>query len=90
MVHAYSFFSLALVVALFAYGAVLTGARNHGLLLVLTVGVLALGLGGLWEVGEWAYDQVVRPYSIIQGKTDTILDLLVDIAGATAAGGVAL
>ncbi len=89
-VHAYFFFSLALVLALYAYGVALTGARDHGLLVVLTVGVLTLGLGGLWEIGEWAYDQVVSPQSVIQGKTDTIIDLMMDTIGGLVAGFVTL
>lgn len=85
VVHGYNFFALALVVAVYAYGTVLTGADRHGLLLVLTIAGLGLALGAIWEVAEWTYDQFVRPNAILP-KTDTILDLVVDAAGALVAG----
>lgn len=89
VVHGYNFFALALVVAVYAYGTVLTGADGNGLLLVLTVAGLGLALGALWEIAEWTYDQFVRP-NVILPKTDTIVDLIVDAAGALAAGIVRL
>jgi hypothetical protein len=39
----------------------------------------------IWEVAEWAYDQVV-PENAILGKEDTIIDLIMDTIGAVAAG----
>ena len=89
VVHGYNFFALALVVAVYAYGPVLTGANRHGFLLVLAIGGLGLALGALWEIAEWAYDQLVRPNAILP-KTDTIIDLIVDTVGALAAGVVRL
>lgn len=91
VVHGYNFFALALtlVVAVYVYGTVLTGADGHGLLLVLAVVGLGLALGALWEIAEWTYDQFVRP-NVILPKTDTIVDLMVDAAGALAAGIVRL
>ena len=89
VVHGYNFFALALVVAVYTYGVVLTGADRHGMLLVFTVAGLGLALGALWEVAEWVYDQLVRP-NVILPKTDTIIDLMVDTAGALLAGFVRL
>lgn len=89
VVHGYNFFALALVVAVYAYGVVLTGADRHGLLLVLVIAGLGLALGALWEIAEWTYDQLVRP-NIILPKTDTIIDLMIDTAGALLAGFVRL
>lgn len=85
VVHGYNFFVLALVVAVYAYGVVLTGVDRHEFLLILTIAGLGLALGALWEVAEWTYDQFVRPNAILP-KTDTILDLMVDTAGALVAG----
>jgi len=90
LVHAYNFFALALLVAVYAYGAVLTGAREHGFLFVLIVAFVGLGLGALWEILEFAYDHfVVKPNAILP-KRDTIIDLALDTAGATVAGLVRL
>lgn len=88
VVHAYTTFALTLVIALYLYGAVLAGARAHAFLLVLVIAALGLALGALWEVAEWGYDLLARG-NVIKGKQDTIIDLVVDTAGALAAGWVA-
>lgn len=77
--------ALTLLVGLYSYGVVLTGAREHGLLLVLTIAGMGLALAAVWEVWEWAYDQFVRPNAIL-GKTDTIIDMILGAIGALAAG----
>lgn len=87
--HAYAIFCYTLVLGLFAYGVVLTGASRHGLILILAIASIGVALGALWEVAEWAYDQIVRPNAIL-GKLDTILDLVLDTIGALAAGYVCL
>ena len=89
VVHGYNFFALTLVVAIYAYGTVLTGAGGHKLLLVLAITSMGLAMGALWEIAEWTYDQFVRPNAILP-KTDTIIDLIVDTAGALAAGTIRL
>lgn len=90
VVHGYNFFALALVVAVYAYGVVLTGTDRHGLLLVLVIAGLGLALGALWEVVEWGYDHFIAKPNVILPKTDTIIDLMVDTAGALLAGFVRL
>ena len=90
VVHAYNFFALALLAAVYAYGAILTGAREHGFVLVLAVTVFGLGLGALWEMLEFAYDHfIVKPNAILP-KRDTIIDMALDTAGALVAGLVRL
>ena len=89
VVHGYTIFALTLLLALYMYGATLTGASTHGFLLVLTVASVGLAIGGLWEVAEWAYDQF-EPGNAIKGKLDTILDLIWDSIGALVAGVVAV
>lgn len=84
-VHGFNFFIAALVFALFFYGRVLSGIRGHRALLVATIAVLGLGIGAVWEIIEWAYDQIRAP-NLILGKTDTIYDLIIDTAGAAVAG----
>lgn len=89
VVHGYTIFALTLVLALYLYGASLIGAVDHALLFVLTAASIGLAIGGLWEVAEWAYDQWFASGNAIQGKRDTILDLVWDSLGALAAGVVA-
>ena len=68
----------------------LTGAREHGFVLVLFVTVFGLGLGALWEIAEFAYDHfIVKPNAILP-KRDTIIDMALDTAGALVAGLVCL
>ncbi len=90
VIHTYNFFALTLLVAVYAYGVILTGAQEHGFVLVLFVTVFGLGLGALWEIAEFLYDHfVVKPNAILP-KRDTIIDMALDTAGALAAGLVRL
>jgi VanZ family protein len=84
-VHAYTTFALTLPLALLLYNVVLTGAQTHTILFVLTVASLGVAIGVLWEIAEWAYDQMV-PENAILGKLDTIIDLIMDILGGVVAG----
>lgn len=84
-VHFFFFFSITLVLSLYAYGALLTGRRRHEILLVLTIAGLGLALGTIWEMIEWVYD-LGTPTNSIQGKWDTMLDLSVDLGGSVLSG----
>lgn len=77
--------ALSLLMGLYGYGVVLTGARDHGLLLVLAIAGLGISLAAVWEVWEWIYDQLVMPNAIL-GKTDTIIDMVMGTVGSLAAG----
>lgn len=88
-VHGFTLFALTLVVGLYLYGRVLAGARAHPLLLTLSVAAVGLGIGGLWEVMEWAYDHWFAAGNVILGKWDTVTDLVHDTLGALLAGVVA-
>lgn len=76
VVHFFTSFALmaALGTALIRRG--LAGAFTNRMF--LTFGALGLLLGLLWEAVEWAI-------GIIGGRTDTLLDLAMDLAGAVAA-----
>jgi hypothetical protein len=75
-------------VAVYAYGTVLTGAREHGVLVVLVIAAIGLALGGVWEIAEWFYDHFIAKPEVILPKTDTIIDMILDTAGALVAGAV--
>ena len=87
--HGYFSFAATLVLALYAYGALLTGRRRHEVLLVLTVAGLGLALGTLWEMAEWTYDAIAAGNAILN-KTDTMVDLTLDLLGGLVAGCVGL
>ena len=88
--HAYNFFALTLLLAMYAYGAVLTGAREHGFLLVLTITAFGLALGALWEIVEFAYDRILAASNVILPKLDTMIDMIIDTGGGLVAGLVLL
>ena len=85
VIHTYTSFTITLLLALLLYGDVLSGVRKSPVLLVLTVASLGIAIGALWEIAEWVYDQMV-PENAILGKTDTMIDLVLDSLGALAAG----
>lgn len=62
--HLYAIFACTLVLALYVYGSVLSGAADALLLLVLVITSIGISLGVVWEVAEWAYDEMVRPNAI--------------------------
>ena len=90
VVHTYNFFAITLLAAVYAYGAVLTGGREHGFVLVLFVTVFGLGLRALWEMLEFAYDHFIVRANAILPKRDTIIDMALDTTGALVAGLVLL
>lgn len=88
--HAYNFFALTLLLAVYAYGAVLTGGREHWFLLMLAITAFGLALGALWEIAEFAYDRLLAAPSVILPKFDTMIDMILDTAGGLVAGLVLL
>lgn len=85
VLHAFTSFALTLPLALSLYGMVLSGAGSHPILFILTAASLGVAVGVLWEIAEWGYDQMVAG-NVIKGKTDTMLDLIVDALGSVVAG----
>jgi hypothetical protein len=80
-------FAYTLAPGLFAHAAVLTAACDQRLVLIPAIS--SPGLGMLWGVFDWVYEQFVRP-NVILGKTDTILDLVAAARESLAAGYVCL
>jgi VanZ family protein len=89
VLHACTVLAVTLWVALFVFGRALRGERGQGFLIVLLVASVGIALGALWEVAEWGFDQIA-PGDVIKGKHDTLVDLLMDTAGAVLAGIMAL
>lgn len=83
--HFYTPLALTLALGLRLYSRGLAEIREHTFILALTVACVGIAAGTLWEIAEWAYDQMVAADAIL-GKTDTIIDLLLDTAGAVSAG----
>lgn len=86
VIHAYTIFALTLVIALYAYGAVLTGVERHTFGLILMIASIGLAIGGLWEVAEWLYDMWFTQQNTIMAAPDRLIDLIMDTLGGLAAG----
>lgn len=63
----------------------LTRKRDGGALYALLIASVGISLGALREVAEWGFDQVA-PGDVIEGKHDTLLDIILDMAAALLAG----
>ena len=89
VLHMATISALTLWLGLYVCSPVFRGDRDPGLRAVLIIASIGVACGALWEVAEWALDQVV-PGNIIKGKYDTIIDIVADTAGALVAGTTAL
>lgn len=87
--HFYTSFAITLVLAFLWRAQLVQPLRAHPLVLMLALASLGVALGVAWEVGEWLAD-VFSTRNVIKGKTDTIVDLILDGAGAAAAGWLVL
>lgn len=85
VLHAFTTFALSLLAGVLLYEVILVGSHTRPILFILAVASLGLAIGAVWEIAEWAYDQII-PANIILGKNDTIIDLIVDLIGSLIAG----
>jgi len=83
VLHACTILALTLWLAIFVCARGLKGAPGQKFLGVLMLACVGIAIGALWEVVEWGFDQVA-PGDVIKGKHDTILDIIMDTAGALA------
>jgi hypothetical protein len=82
LLHAFTIFAITLWLAVIAFAP--SFRRGHAVRTFFLVASVGLAVGALWEVAEWAYDQVA-PQDVIKGKFDTVLDLIMDTIGAALA-----
>ncbi len=85
ILHGCTIFAVTFWLALFMCNRVLRGGRGRDVLVVLMIASVGLAIGALWEVAEWAFDRIA-PGDVIKGKHDTIIDIVMDTAGAVLAG----
>ncbi|MEC4894154.1 MAG: hypothetical protein SAL07_13490 [Oscillatoria sp. PMC 1051.18] len=81
--HAFTTFSITLALSFLVYQSMLTVFRSHRLLYILTIISFGIAIGALWEVFEWVT-------KTINDLDDTIVDLIMDTIGATAASFLSL
>ncbi|MBL6458439.1 hypothetical protein JMJ55_24175 [Belnapia sp. T6] len=63
--------------------------EGRTVLFVLLVASTGVAIGALWEVAEWVFDRFASG-NVIKGKDDTVIDIVMDTAGAVAAAVLAL
>ena len=85
ILHACTIYALTFWLGLFVCNRVLRGGPGRDALIVLMNASVGLAIGALWEVAEWGFDRIA-PGDVIKGKFDTIIDIVMDTAGAVLAG----
>ena len=85
LIHVVFGFAFTLTAAVWLSGRVFAHPYTHPALFVLVLVLVGLGIGAVWEILEFAYDHMSGPRNVIQGKFDTVVDLLCDAAGALVA-----
>jgi hypothetical protein len=88
--HFFTLLTATLLIVMEAYGRTFIGATRHQFLLFVLIVLTGLGIGAMWEIWEWIYDQIFTQKNTIKGKLDTIIDLVIDTAGAAVAGFIAI
>jgi hypothetical protein len=83
--HLYTPFALTLLLGVLARRSLLTSSRHQWVWSILAIASFGIAIGTLWEMLEWGYDLVTSGNSI-QGKMDTMIDLVMDSIGAILAG----
>lgn len=84
VLHAFTLFAITWFLAYLAEGKILMGPTNHPVMMIVALTLSGVGVGGLWEVVEWFYD-MLTPANSIQGKDDTMTDLIADTLGSAMA-----
>ena len=85
VLHGSTMLAITLWLALIVFGRALRPQPFHPVLIFLLLVSVGIAIGALWEVAEWAFDQVA-PGNVIKGKYDSILDIIMDTLGAALAG----
>jgi len=85
VLHGFTIFALTLPLGLLLCGIALISMPKQRWILALVIASLGVAVGAWWEIAEWGFDQFVAG-NVILGKTDTIIDLIMDTIGAMLAG----
>ena len=84
VLHAYTSLAATLVVGVLFYRTVASRLDDRRGLLMLTVVLVGLAFGALWEIGEFWIARSGTPGGA--SRFDTVMDLIMDLIGATLAG----
>ena len=89
VLHAGTILAITFWLALFVCARGLHPRNGRSILAMFLLACVGIALGALWEVAEWGAD-LVLPGDVIKGKNDTVMDLIMDTAGALAAAALAM
>lgn len=89
VLHAGTILAITFWLALFVCARSLHPRNGRSILGMFLLACVGIALGALWEVGEWGAD-LVLPGDVIKGKNDTVMDLIMDTAGALAGAALAM
>ena len=89
VLHAGTILAITVWLALFVCARSLHPGNGRSIVAMFLLACVGIALGALWEVAEWGAD-LVLPGDVIKGKNDTVLDLIMDTAGALAGAALAL
>ena len=89
VLHGGTILAITFWLGLFVCARCLHPCIGRNLVAMLMLACVGIALGALWEVGEWGAD-LVLPGDVIKGKNDTVMDLIMDTAGALAAAVLAM
>lgn len=89
VLHGGTILAITFWLGLFLCARRLHPSNGRDLGTVLLLACVGIAIGALWEVAEWGAD-LVLPGDVIKGKHDTIIDLIMDTAGALAGAALAM
>lgn len=81
VLHGCTILAITFWLGLFVFARSLHPRHGRDLVAMFLLACAGIALGALWEVAEWGAD-LVLPGDVIKGKNDTVLDLIMDTAGA--------
>ena len=81
--HGYTVFALTLTLGYLTYYGSRSHFRRHGLLFMVTIFCFGMAIGSLWEIVKWMF-------GVIGDIHDTIMDLIMDALGASAASALSV
>jgi hypothetical protein len=87
--HAFTAFAAALALLFVLWNRLDRWLARFPALAVVTAASFGLAIGLAWETGEWLLDRIYAS-NLVKGKSDTFMDLLMDVLGAALAGALAM
>ncbi|MBP0443824.1 hypothetical protein J8J14_03440 [Roseomonas sp. SSH11] len=87
--HAATMLAVTLWLALMVIPRAIDRERGGDLAALFVIACIGIGLGALWKVAEWGFDQLASG-DVTKGKHDTIIDIVMDGLGAAGAPALAL